>query len=204
MPGGQDPAEKMLPQQPIRAESLFSPQLFRYTTFTTVSNPYLFNVNDLDVLVTSGQPLSDCARYALKQSHDRLDRLSLAVKMLRWRHIAPTAPDTLWCHPYTDSDPFVLTSLPHIYVCGNQPEFASAMVHGDSGQKVRVVLLPEFRKVPTLVLIRLDDPEWSVQEVKFTSLLPDDVKRRESILKETREDQEEQFVAIEHGMDDED
>lgn len=56
------------------------------------------------------------------------DRLTVATSTLEWRHMAPTAPDTLWCHPYSTQDPFVLTSTPHIYIIGNQPSFATTLV----------------------------------------------------------------------------
>jgi hypothetical protein len=49
---------------------------------------------------------------------------------LRWRHLAPTAPDTLTCYPFTTDDPFVLTECPHVYVAGNQPEFATRVATG--------------------------------------------------------------------------
>jgi DNA polymerase delta subunit 2 len=46
------------------------------------------------ILATSGQPLDDMFKYA------PTTRLNLAEATLKWRHMAPTAPDTLWCHPY--------------------------------------------------------------------------------------------------------
>jgi DNA polymerase delta subunit 2 len=49
---------------------------------------------------------------------------------LRWRHLAPTAPDTLTCYPFADDDPFVLEACPHVYVAGNQPEFATRVATG--------------------------------------------------------------------------
>jgi DNA polymerase delta subunit 2 len=56
---------------------------------------------------------------------------------LRWRHLAPTAPDTLTCYPFVSSDPFVLEECPHAYVVGNQPEFATRLVTGAGGASGR-------------------------------------------------------------------
>ena len=39
---------------------------------------------------------------------------------MRWSHLAPTCPDTLGCFPYTDSDPFIAKSRPHVNFVGNQ------------------------------------------------------------------------------------
>lgn len=67
---------------------------------------------------------------------------------MRWRHIAPTAPDTLCeqicctgpdntlttlavSYPFTVEDPFILEHCPHIYVVGNQPEYASTILEGE-------------------------------------------------------------------------
>ena len=41
-------------------------------------------------------------------------------RSLQWRHLAPTAPDTLPCYPFCDTDPFVLGECPHVYFVGNQ------------------------------------------------------------------------------------
>ena len=50
--------------------------------------------------------------------------------MLDWRHIAPTAPDTLHCYPFADNDPFVLAQTPHVFFVGGQPEFKTKMMTG--------------------------------------------------------------------------
>lgn len=60
----------------------------------------------------------------------RTPRLDLMENTLRWRHLAPTAPDTLTCYPYSSDDPFVLAECPHVYVAGNQPEFGTRLVAG--------------------------------------------------------------------------
>lgn len=49
-------------------------------------------------------------------------------RTLACRHLAPTAPDTLTCYPFTDDDPFILPATPHVYFAGNQPEFATRLV----------------------------------------------------------------------------
>lgn len=57
-------------------------------------------------------------------------RLDIMQRMLEWRHIVPTAPDTLTSYPFPTSDPFMLAACPHVFFAGNQPEFAQRLVTG--------------------------------------------------------------------------
>ena len=88
-------------------------------------------------------------------------RLDLACATLQWRHVAPTAPDTLWCYPYLTTDPFILHQTPDVLVFGCQPEFASRLVSstdlGEQGdeRKCRVVLVPNFEDSGTCVLVNM-------------------------------------------------
>jgi DNA polymerase II small subunit/DNA polymerase delta subunit B len=50
---------------------------------------------------------------------------------LQWRHLCPTAPDTLTCYPFGADDPFVLQQCPHIMFAGNQPEFDTRLMEGE-------------------------------------------------------------------------
>ena len=34
------------------------------------------------------------------------------------------------CYPYYDKDPFILEKCPHVYFVGNQPKYASKVLHG--------------------------------------------------------------------------
>ena len=34
------------------------------------------------------------------------------------------------CYPYTDKDPFVIDTCPHVYFCANQDKFASRLLKG--------------------------------------------------------------------------
>lgn len=77
------------------------------------------------LLVSSGQPVDDMYKYLPSPPSTRL---SIAASTLKWRHVAPTAPDTLWCHPYSASEPFIINETPDVYVVGNQPAFATRVV----------------------------------------------------------------------------
>lgn len=89
------------------------------------------------------------------------DYLEILEWTLRAGHISPTAPDTLGkagaaeaggvcpkkgcrcqfpfsflslpgCYPFYKSDPFILTTCPHVYFCGNAPRFQSKLLQGGS------------------------------------------------------------------------
>jgi DNA polymerase delta subunit 2 len=98
----------------------------------------------------------------------------MACETLQWRHMAPTAPDTLCtfdrstnnhltfistprrmlgCYPYFNDDPFIMTRTPHLYFIGNQPRFESTLLTHKGGQKTRVVLLPRFSESGQVVLV---------------------------------------------------
>ena len=81
-------------------------------------------------------------------------RLDLAEATLKWRHIAPTAPDTLWCHPFFTIDPFIIAETPDIYAIGCQPRFATRLVK-DGKRRSRVILVPSFAQTGILVLVGL-------------------------------------------------
>lgn len=149
------------------------------------------------ILVTSGQTLDDMYKYL-----ETNDRLAMATRTLDWRHMAPTAPDTLWCHPYPTQDPFILTATPHLYVIGNQPSFATTLVTSalatdqshvsaspmtagsrkrgreedtvsDGQVRCRMVLLPKFSETATLVLVHTGTLECKTIQVGVdTRLFP--------------------------------
>ncbi|TIB81330.1 hypothetical protein E3Q22_01092 [Wallemia mellicola] len=163
LPGSVDPAGTLLPQQPF-PKAMFKGAFnsFEQGAINCHTNPTWFSVDDTRFLVSGGQTLDDSFKYIRGQ-----DRLGLAVDSLKWRHIAPTAPDTLWCYPFTDRDPFILSECPHVFVNGNQDSFASELVDGPEGQQTRVVNLPEFTESSTIALVDLDT--LSCETYKFSS-----------------------------------
>jgi len=150
MPGAADPSNTALPQQPLHACLLRGASA--YESLCRVTNPHAFEVDGVRFLGTSGQNVDDVARYSRGG-----DRLAMAANTLRWRHVAPTAPDTLACFPYHESDPFIIETCPHVYFAGCQPEFAAGTVGGGpgGGPAVRIVLVPSFADTGVAVLVNL-------------------------------------------------
>ncbi|KIJ69512.1 hypothetical protein HYDPIDRAFT_24347 [Hydnomerulius pinastri MD-312] len=181
LPGADDPSGTILPQQSF-PRAMFG-RAASFETFHCETNPAWLRVEcgagadqliskgagpsesrtdrppvTRSLLVTSGQPVLDMYKY-LPTPPSTL--VSIAASTLRWRHVAPTAPDTLWCHPYRERDPFVLKETPDIYVVGGMPEFGTELVGPEeSGAKkiskrCRVVLVPSFAETGVLVLVNL-------------------------------------------------
>lgn len=148
MPGAGDPANYALPQQPLHRCLL--PGAAAFPTLQRAPNPHDFEVDGVCFLGTSGQNVDDVYRYS-----DLGDRVAILERLLRWRHLVPTAPDTLAAYPYHDSDPFILEATPHVLFAGGQPAFGTALVEDGSGRRARVVAVPEFRTSPCLVLVNL-------------------------------------------------
>lgn len=154
MPGETDPASSLLPQTPM------PPSLFEKScccsTFQSRTNPYEFKINDTLFIGTSGQNINDFFKY-----HDSTDRIQLAKYTLVSTHLAPTAPDTLYCQPFKSDDPFIINQLPNVYFCGNQEKYESEMVN-INGSLVRIILVPEFSKTGELVLVNSNTLETRV------------------------------------------
>lgn len=147
MAGPYDPSNQTMPQQPLHR------CMFPLSASTGIlrgaTNPYDCTINGLTFLGTSGQNVDDVYRFS---SHEK--RLSILECIHKWRHLCPTAPDTLGCFPFYQNDPFVvLDHTPHVMFAGNQPEFGSTLVKGVDGQVTRLICVPSFRKTCTIVML---------------------------------------------------
>ena len=179
MPGQFDISNYSLPQQPVHPALLPRTRCYASTNivdpeqdpgwFDSITNPWEGDIDGWRLLGNAGQPVDDILKYVrlrwLENRSESSVRLDIMELMLRWRSSAPTAPDTLWCYPYQDHDPFVLSECPHVYFVGNQPEFGSATIVGDEGQKVTLFTIPKFKETGELVLLNTDD--LSVEVVQF-------------------------------------
>lgn len=174
LPGETDPSGTILPQQPF-PRAMFG-QIAALPTFSCETNPTYLRLgcapqadapaaSPRTLLVNSGQPLNDMFKYLPSPPHTRL---AILESTLRWRHMAPTAPDTLWCHPYFSGDPFIVTETPDLYIVGNQKRFGTKMVvdeEGGAGARCRIIMVPVFAKTGVLVLVNLRSLE--VKTVAF-------------------------------------
>jgi DNA polymerase delta subunit 2 len=190
MPGAEDPTTETLPQQ-ILHPCLF-PHSSRFDSLSLVTNPYDAKVDGCHLLGHSGQPVFDILRQThwngypaepeegdaatpaaadaamdVEKEDDggSTDALKALQKTLEWGHICPTAPDTLSCYPFTDTDPFVIEQgdAPHVYFAGNQEKFESVLVEGgDKKFRTRVVCVPSFQKTGEVVLVDTASLEASV------------------------------------------
>ncbi|KAI6673833.1 hypothetical protein NL676_001739 [Syzygium grande] len=152
MPGPNDPANFALPQQPLN-RCLF-PGSSAYNTFRSCTNPHCFELDNIRFLGTSGQNIDDLEKYS-----EAKNKLEFMERTLRWRHLAPTAPNTLGCYPFTDRDPFLIESCPHVYFVGNQDKYETQMLEGSEGQLVRLICIPKFCETGTAVVLNLRNLE---------------------------------------------
>ncbi|PAA79671.1 hypothetical protein BOX15_Mlig013796g2, partial [Macrostomum lignano] len=148
MPGEFDPSGYFLPQQPLHHCML--PQSGRYSSLNLVTNPYRFRLADWHILATSGQTVKDVKKFS-----NIRDPLDLMEGTLRWRHLAPTAPDTLGCFPFYESDPLLLDFSPHLYIAGNQASFGHRLVKDAAGQETLLVSVPAFADTGECALVGL-------------------------------------------------
>ncbi|KAJ6746134.1 DNA polymerase DELTA SUBUNIT 2 [Salix koriyanagi] len=152
MPGSNDPANFALPQQPLN-RCLF-PGSRTFNTFNSCTNPHCFELDGVRFLGTSGQNIDDLKKYS-----EARDELEFMERTLKWRHLAPTAPNTLGCYPFTDRDPFLIESCPHVYFVGNQDKYGTRILEGSEGQMVRLISIPKFCNTGLAVVLNLRNLE---------------------------------------------
>lgn len=174
MPGASDPANVALPQQPMHTALFPTSRLFAEPPaqsnktihgLDTVTNPWEGDIEGYRFLGTGGQTVADLLKYV-----DGAKALEAMEMMLRWRCIAPTAPDTLWCYPFQDDDPMLVKECPHVYFAGCQDRFGTRVIEGPAGQKVVLISVPRFR--PSGLLVVLDPESLEVELVDIGVVSP--------------------------------
>lgn len=165
MPGDSDPCEICLPQQPIhRALFSINAPFVGSKTLTTLTNPaWMETGTGLRVLACSGQNVNDISKYRISEITPQ-QILEIMEQTLRWQNFIPTAPDTLYCYPFEDCDPFTLDETPNLYIVGNQCASACKEVEMGSS-KVKLISVPEFKKTGEIVLVNTGTLEHKI--IKF-------------------------------------
>ena len=204
LPGASDPANVSLPQQPLhpalfpqsRAYSVQPTESTPGTKTITANeplktkslptsapyplhaatNPALVTISGHLTLISSGQPVNDISKYLPfpDPTSGYMSPIDLLEATLRWRLVAPTAPDTLWCYPYQNGDPFVIDEgmCPKLYISGCAEKFETRVVEGanipEEGKDVpwvRCISVPRFRKTGEVVLVDLETLEVEVVQI---------------------------------------
>ncbi|XP_017887566.1 DNA polymerase delta small subunit-like [Ceratina calcarata] len=152
MPGEHDPTNIMLPQRPLHPCLL--PKSTRLESFKCVTNPWIGKIEDRVIVGTSGQSVQDI----IKATGDTVTSpLEWLEKTLLWRHLCPTAPDTLLACPYYEQDLFIMKECPDIYFVGNAEKFETKLWKGEENQTVRLVSVPNFSNTHTAAIINLEN-----------------------------------------------
>ncbi|CAK9441618.1 uncharacterized protein LODBEIA_P54860 [Lodderomyces beijingensis] len=156
MPGENDPAEICWPQQQLH-KSLFksNSSIVGSDRLQRLTNPVWLEIEGVHILGTSGENVADVKKYA----SGTVDTMQIMHASMKWQNFVPTAPDTLYCYPYDEYDPFIFVSeLPHVYFVGNQDKFeVETYVCEHSGARVVLVSVPEFKKSKEVVIFDLDE-----------------------------------------------
>lgn len=169
MPGDHDPAEVCLPQQALH-KMLFrtNKALLGSDRLIRTTNPQWMEVNGVRMLGTSGQNVDDVMRY-IPDTNGSAPPTSIQVmeSNIKWQNFAPTCPDTLYCYPYDNYDPFIFAEeLPHVYFVGNQKKYESKKLEYE-GKTVSLISVPNFKESGEIVLLDLSTLETEVVTIEL-------------------------------------
>ena len=151
MPGNNDISSSFYPQQPFSPMMIGS--LSHVDNLHLATNPHRFSISGVNVLGTAGQNIRDMMNYSTFDNE--LEALEATLTM---SHIAPTAPDTLRCFPFTKRDPLIIEESPHIYYSTNCTEYSSKLINKVNGS-VRLVTVPSFPETGAIVLVDIHSLE---------------------------------------------
>ncbi|XP_076248291.1 DNA polymerase delta subunit 2 [Calliopsis andreniformis] len=162
IPGEHDPTNAMLPQKPFHPCLL--PKSSKFESFKSTSNPWIGKVEERVIVGTTGQSIDDIIKATGETGVSPIEWLE---KTLLWRHICPTAPDTLLACPYYEKDLFIMKECPDIYFVSNTKKFETKLWKGDDNQKVRLIAVPSFNITYTAVVVDLENLE--TQYISFSN-----------------------------------
>ena len=153
MSGPRDPVNYCWPQQPLHS-GLF-PEARRYRNLTVHTNPFKAQVGPMTFLGSSGQNVTDLLQFtSLESGLDAMETIANS------RYLAPTAPDTLGCYPFTTSDPLIITDshggFPHVLFAGNQLKSETRVIGNGT---VSLLSIADFGISPSLLLVNVNNFE---------------------------------------------
>ncbi|XP_076279134.1 DNA polymerase delta subunit 2 [Lasioglossum baleicum] len=152
MPGEHDPTNAMLPQKPLHPCLL--PKSFRLESFKSTTNPWIGRVEERVIIGNSGQSIKDIIKATGETDITTIEWLE---RTLLWRHMCPTAPDTLLACPYYKEDLFIMRDCPDIYFVGNSEKYETKLWKGNENQVVRLISVPRFSTAHAAVIVDLEN-----------------------------------------------
>ena len=161
IPGRKDFGSPLLPQTPMPLSALSD--TFEHLeeghekNLEFVSNPYKCAINEKNLIICSGQGVRDIMMYS---KYDKDSTLNVLQKLYEWKHLFPTAPDTLRCQPIKDKDPLVLQEKPDLLAVGSQKQFGYERVDG-----ISFVGVPKF-KSGSFAIVDVDSMETYEMNIK--------------------------------------
>ena len=162
MPGEYDPTNAMLPQRPLHPCLL--PKSSKLESFKSTTNPWIGKVEERVIIGTSGQSINDIVKATGETDISPIEWLE---RTLLWRHVCPTAPDTLPACPYYEKDLFIMKECPDIYFVANTDKFETKLWKGNAKQKVRLISVPRFNSTYTAVIVDLENLD--TQYISFSN-----------------------------------
>lgn len=97
------------------------------------------------------------------ENHPRIpsdnDTLDVLVQLLQIRHMAPSAPDTISCFPFTHRDPFIINKCEYLMMGGSE-SLSEREYMG-----IKVICVPDFNLTQSAVLI--DTADKSTLEIRY-------------------------------------
>ncbi|XP_078033799.1 DNA polymerase delta subunit 2 [Augochlora pura] len=152
MPGEHDPTNAMLPQKPLHPCLL--PKSFRLESFKSTTNPWIGKVNGRLIVGNSGQSIKDIIKATGETDISTIEWLE---RSLLWRHMCPTAPDTLLACPYYKEDLFIMKECPDIYFIGNTEKYETKLWKDNENKVVRLISIPRFSIAHAAVIVDLEN-----------------------------------------------
>ncbi|KOC60112.1 DNA polymerase delta small subunit [Habropoda laboriosa] len=163
MPGQHDPTNAMLPQKPFHPCLL--PKSSRLESLKSTTNPWIGKIDERVIIGTSGQSIEDIIKATGETAISPIEWLE---KTLHWRHVCPTAPDTLLACPYYKKDLFIMKECPDVYFVGNTEKFETKLWKGDENQTIRLISVPRFSTTHTAVIVSLENLD--IQTISFGNI----------------------------------
>lgn len=101
--------------------------LFRLESFQGGSNPWISQIDERTIMGSSGQPFEDFVKATGSKDTSPIEWLE---KTIIWRHMCPTAPDTLPAYPFYKKDLFIMKQCPDVYFTGNADKYETKLWKG--------------------------------------------------------------------------